>query len=51
MSTKLDEFGIPLTHFACLQNKSSNVDMNKRNAQKELFVKLYLKRIYSKINF
>ena len=34
MSTKLDEFAFPLTHLT-----SSDVDMNKRNTQKELFIK------------
>ena len=34
-----------------LTNKSSDVDMNVRKAQKELFIKFQLKRIYSKIAF
>ena len=51
MSTKLDEFGFPLTHFACQQDKSSDFDMNKRNAEKKLLIKFRLKRIYSEIAF
>ena len=51
MSTKLDEFGFLLTHFACQQDKSSDFDMNKRNAKKKLLIKFHLKRIYSEIAF